>query len=218
LKLLKHFKIAKKKIIIYNNISEKSEYLTSKTLELMLNYDNISIISCAGYPLVSDPGRLIIKEWIRRGFYVIPISGSSAFLNALVCSGFYCHNFAFLGFLPKSKVKQSKILSIYHNNFNFALVIYESPHRIFKTLSNINEFMGNRMIAVCKEITKIHEEFIRGSVKDVISHFHNSKEIIKGEYVIVVSIDLPEDQPFINRVLSVKKSKLVKNAVNKIKN
>jgi 16S rRNA C1402 (ribose-2'-O) methylase RsmI len=78
--------------------------------------------------------------------------------------------------------------------------------------------MGNRMIAVCKEITKIHEEFIRGSVKDVISHFHNSKEIIKGEYVIVVSIDLPEDQPFINRVLSVKKSKLVKNAVNKIKN
>lgn len=204
LKILKKFSIANKKMITYNNISEKSSYLVNKTLEVMMNYDKVSLVSCAGYPLVSDPGRLIVKGWIENGFHVVPISGPSAFLNALVSSGFYFHNFVFLGFLPRTKSKQQRILKSYKENYTSALVIYESPLRTIETLKNLKEFIGNRMVAVCREITKVHEEFIRGDIESIINSFYEKKFLLKGEIVIVVSVDL-HNESFVEKRLTFKK-------------
>lgn len=123
------------------------------------------------------------------GFAVVPISGSSAFLNALVASGFYYHHFTFIGFLPRNKGKQQKFLITYANNFISALVIYETSNRLLKTLVNMRAVLGNRLVAVCRELTKIHEEFVRGSVDELLAHFSDENCDLKGEVVIVVSVE-----------------------------
>lgn len=123
------------------------------------------------------------------GHNVVPISGSSAFLNALVASGFYYHHFTFIGFLPRSKNKQQKFLITYANNFISALVIYETSNRLLKTLLNMREILGNRLLAICRELTKIHEEFIRGSLDELLIHFADPNCELKGEVVIIVSVE-----------------------------
>ena len=127
------------------------------------------------------------------GYYAVPVSGSSAFLNALISSGFYFHNFTFIGFLPRNKNKQVKFLQIYSNNFISCLIIYETPNRLLKTLSNLKSALGDRLIAICRELTKIHEEFIRGSVDEIIDYFLSNNLELKGEVVIIVSVELKND-------------------------
>lgn len=190
LRLLSYFKIDRKKIIVYDNIKEKSDYSISKIIKEMVSYEKISLISNAGYPLVSDPGRVLVRKWIDLGNYVIPVSGSSAFLNALVSSGFYYHNFTFIGFLPRSKSKQLTFLKTYSNNFLSALIIYETGNRLLKTLINIRNVLGNRLIAVCRELTKIHEEFVRGSLDENIEYFSSEEASLKGEFVIIISVEI----------------------------
>lgn len=143
------------------------------------------------------------------GYYAIPVSGSSAFLNALVSSGFYYHNFTFLGFLPRNRSKQKVLLNVYSNNFISALIIYETANRLTKTLINIKAFLGNRLVAVCRELTKIHEEFIRASIDEVITHFESNQVSLKGEVVIVVSVET-KDHRFekISSLIKDRKSKL----------
>jgi 16S rRNA (cytidine1402-2'-O)-methyltransferase len=189
LRILRHFNIKKRKIIVYDNIKEKSNFSINKTINEMLCSRQTSLISNAGYPLISDPGRVLVRRWIDMGNYVVPVSGSSAFLNALVASGFYYHNFTFIGFLPRNKSKQQRLLKVYSNNFISALIIYETSNRLIKTLENMRDSLGNRMIAICREITKIHEEFIRGDLGEVLDHLKSKNIELKGEIVIIVSVE-----------------------------
>lgn len=193
LRLLRHFKIENKRLMLYDNIIEKSEYRLDKLIGKMLDHEKISLVSNAGYPLISDPGRVLVRRWIDLGNYVIPISGSSAFINALVASGFYYHNFTFIGFLPRSKTKQLVFLKTYSNNFLSALIIYETANRLIKTLISIRDSLGNRLISICREMTKIHEEFIRGSVEEVIEYLNLNDSDLKGEVVIIISVEIQDN-------------------------
>jgi 16S rRNA (cytidine1402-2'-O)-methyltransferase len=208
LRLLRHFKIERKKIIVYDNIKEKSEYSISRIINEMLNHEKIALVSNAGYPLVSDPGRVLVRKWIDMGHYVVPISGSSAFLNALVASGFYYHNFTFIGFLPRSKNKQQKFLKVYSNNFISALIIYETGNRLVKTLINIRDALGNRLIAICRELTKVHEEFIRSSLDEMIEHLTSEPSDLKGEVVIIVSVENGDN--LLEKISSLRKARKFK--------
>ena len=214
LRLLKHFGIQSKKIFVYDNIKEKSDFSISKLINEMIKYEKISLISNAGYPLISDPGRVLVRKWIDLGYYVIPISGSSAFLNALVASGFYYHNFTFIGFLPRNLNKQKTFLKVYSNNFISALIIYETANRLIKTLVNLKILLGNRLISICREITKFHEEFVRGSIEEVVGYFNSNDSNLKGEMVIIVSVELSDDKlNKVNSLLKIRKLKL-KNLKN----
>ncbi len=190
LKLLRAFDIKAKKILLYDNIKEKSDFRVEKFVHELSFYERVALLSSAGYPLVSDPGRKLVRKWIDVGYYVVPISGSSAVLDSIVASGFYYHNFTFIGFLPRRTHKQKTILSVYAQNFLSALIIYETVKRIENTLIAIRSCLGNRMIALCREITKLNEEFIRGSVEDVIKYLKDNLSSLRGELVIIVSVEL----------------------------
>jgi 16S rRNA (cytidine1402-2'-O)-methyltransferase len=118
---------------------------------------------------------------------VVPISGSSAFLNTLVASGLYYHHFTFLGFIPRSNRKQQLLLQTY-KRISTALIIYESSHRLLNTLNNIKLILGNRSINIGREVTKLYEEFIRGSTEEIINHLTNEKSDLRGELTIIVGL------------------------------
>jgi len=185
-KLSSYFQIGKKSVISYNNLTEKNSYQTKKIIQKMLNYEKIVLVANAGYSLISDPGRILVSEWIALGNYVVPVSGSSAFLNSLVASGLYYHHFTFFGFLPRNNKKQQNLLLNYKSLPN-ALVIYESSHRLLNTLNNVKLVLGNRLIAIGRELTKLYEEFIRGSLEEMINYLQNNK--LKGELTIIIGIN-----------------------------
>lgn len=198
LKLTNYFQINQQnqKTITYDNLKEKSEFQVNKILSQMEKYKKIALVSKAGYPIISDPGRVLVNKWVRLGNYIVPISGSSAFLNSLVASGIYYHHFSFLGFLPRNDRKQQLIFQTYRQ-ITSALIVYESPHRLINTLNNIKSILGNRSIVIAREITKIYEEFIRGSAEEVIDYLTN-KNNLRGELTIIVGID---ETNFIGRKL-----------------
>ena len=145
--------------------------------------DRLALICDAGTPTISDPGFLIIRECIKEGIELCSLPGATAFLPALINSGIANNKFVFEGFLPikKGRKKRLKILK----DEPRTIVLYESPHRILKTLNQIFEFFGEeRRISISREISKIYEETVRGNISEVILHFE--KENIKGEFVIIV--------------------------------
>lgn len=177
IKLLNHFDIRKKLISHHEHNIVQS---IPKLLELLENHD-IALVSDAGYPAISDPGYELVQAVINAGFNVVPISGANACLDALIVSGITPQPFLFYGFLDhsdKNKKKQLENLKFYKDT----LVFYESPHRILKTLKLMKEYFGNRQIALCREITKKHEEIIRGTIEEVIEVCDE----LKGEMVLVV--------------------------------
>ena len=140
-------------------------------------------MSDAGYPGISDPGYLLVKEMIQKDVNISTISGPSAFINALVASGLETKHFYFHGFLPaKESEAKEEILSL--KDKPETLIFYEAPHRIIKTLNLLRECLGNREICLARELTKINEEYIRGSL-DELSEIDEST--LKGEMVLVVS-------------------------------
>lgn len=175
--LLHYFNI-KKKCISYHNFNEKES--ANGIVKLLEEGKNIALISDAGYPLLCDPGVELTKRVIEEGYNVIPISGSNAFLNAIVSSGMSVHPFFFFGFLNSNQSQRLKQLKD-HSTYSCTLVYYESPHRITKTLKDMYDILGNRKICIAREITKKHEEFIRITLEEALEI-----QSLKGELVLIV--------------------------------
>lgn len=143
----------------------------------------IAIISDAGTPGISDPGFLLIRECVANEIPVETLPGATAFVPALVNSGFPCDRFCFEGFLPQKKGRQKKLTSL--ENETRTVIFYESPHRIVKTLEQFIEHFGEeRLVSVSREISKLHEETVRGNVKELLQHFTTHPP--KGEFVVIL--------------------------------
>lgn len=143
----------------------------------------VALISDAGTPGISDPGYVLIKAAVEEGIQVVPIPGPSAFLTALSASGLPTHQFLYLGFLPMKKGRQKLLDSLADEKRT--IVFYESPHRILKTLGELDVKLGDRQIVIGRELTKIHEEFFRGTAKEALEHFNKATRP-KGEFVVMV--------------------------------
>lgn len=176
--MLKHFNISKR-LIAYQNFNEESS--SRGIINLLSQGNNVALISDAGYPLISDPGQRIVNEASAAGFNVVPLSGPSAVLNAVVASGLIAQPFLFIGFLPSANGDRVKKLQEYRN-YPMTMVFYEAPHRITKMLKSCLEVLGDRRICLCREMTKIHEEFIRGTISEVLE----ISDELKGEMVVVI--------------------------------
>ena len=177
LKLLNHLKI-KKPLISYYKQNEKIK--TKKLINKLLNGENIALVSDAGTPVISDPGEEIAKEAINNNIDVVPIPGACALINSLISSGINAKEFIFIGFLPaNAKEKETKLEE--YKNIKQTLIFYEAPHKLKGTLENIKEVLGDRHICLARELTKIHEEFIRGTISEVLEKCQEPK----GEFVIV---------------------------------
>lgn len=176
--LLKHFDISKR-LIAYQNFNEASS--TKGIISLLSQGNNIALISDAGYPLINDPGQRVVSEVTALGYNVVPISGCSAFLNALVASGLIAQPFIFIGFLPPSTHDCVKKLRLYQS-YPMTLIMYEAPHRIEKMLQSCLDVLGDRHICIGRELTKVHEEFIRGTISEILPIASE----LKGEMVVVI--------------------------------
>lgn len=176
--LLNHFNISKPLISYYKEIEEEKSNTLIKNL---IDGKNIALVSDAGTPGISDPGEVIVKKAIKNGITVVPIPGACAAITAIIASGMSTHGFSFIGFLPVSSTEKKKILKELITETK-TLIFYEAPHKLIKTLESIQEVIGDRNIVLCKELTKIHEEFKRGKISDILTELDNPK----GEYVIIV--------------------------------
>jgi 16S rRNA (cytidine1402-2'-O)-methyltransferase len=178
--LLEKFGLAKNPISYYNyNERQRAEEIIRE----LKSGKNVSLVSDSGTPGISDPGFVLIKRAIEENITVIPIPGPTAFVCALVGSGLPMDEFVFVGFLPHKKGRKTKLKKL--SDEERTIILYESPHRLIKTLNEILEIFGDREIAVAKELTKIHEEFFRGKISEVLKKLTPDK--IKGEFVIVIS-------------------------------
>lgn len=162
---------------------EHSSPARHKQILTTLQQNDVALISEAGMPGISDPGYELIQEAIRRGFTVVPIPGPSALLSALVVSGLPTDSFVFLGFLSRRRRERRQTLEEVKSEKR-TLVIYEAPHRLAPCLEDIHHVLGNRQMAVARELTKIHEEVFRGTVTDAIAHFAAATP--RGEFVLVI--------------------------------
>lgn len=179
-KLLKHFEIDKKLVSYHQHNEHKS---IDRIIEDLKQDKIIAVVSDAGTPGISDPGFLIIRACIQNEIAVECLPGATAFVPALVNSGFPCEKFVFEGFLPHKKGRQTRLNLLKEETRT--IVFYESTHRLLKTLTQFAEFFGeDRPVSVSRELTKMHEENIRGTVKEVIDYYKT--HVIKGEIVIIV--------------------------------
>lgn len=154
-------------------------------IRLLKSGQAIALISDAGTPGISDPGFLLVRECHRNGVKVVALPGATAFVPALVAAGLPCDKFYFEGFLPHKKGRQTRLS--YLATLDYTFILYESPHRLIKCLTQLIEFCGaNRMACVCRELSKIHEEVKRDTLQNLATHFGQGKKV-KGEIVIVVS-------------------------------
>ena len=179
--LLKHFEI-KNSMISHHKFNEH------KTVEGIVNRlkagETIALISDAGTPGISDPGFLVVRECVRNGIEVQCLPGATAFVPALVSSGLPNDRFSFEGFLPQKKGRMTRLLSLQEESRT--MIFYESPYRLVKTLTQFAEYFGGeRQVSVCREISKIHEESVRGTLTEVIAHFTANEP--RGEIVIILS-------------------------------
>ena len=177
--LLKHFEISTK-MISHHKFNEHSTL--SKSIDLIKSNELVALVSDAGTPSISDPGFLLVRECIKNDIEVECLPGATAFVPALVNSGFPSDKFCFEGFLPQKKGRHTRFLQL--KTEQRTMIFYESPYRLLKTLEQINEYWGDRNVSVSREISKIYEETIRGNVLSVINHFKTKPP--KGEIVIVV--------------------------------
>ena len=152
-----------------------------KIIERLSNHEDVAVVSDAGYPLVSDPGQRLVQTTIENGFNVVSVSGANAAMNALVASGLSCYHYLFYGFLENKSAKRKKQLEQI-KEIPYTIVFYEAPHRIEDTLKDMLDVLGNRKMCLARELTKVHEEFIRGTVSEVLEVASSCK----GEMVIVM--------------------------------
>lgn len=178
LKLLNHYEISKPLISYHRHNEElKVDNLISK----LKNGENIAVVSDAGTPGISDPGEVIVKSAIENNIEVIPIPGACAAINALVASGLDTKEFSFYGFLPLNKKLRREKLDELKRETKTS-IIYEAPHKLQNTLEDLKKIVEDRKNVLAREITKIHEEFIRGNIEEIISKSAN----LKGEMIILI--------------------------------
>ncbi len=182
IRLLNHFEI-KGHLTSYHeyNKIDKAYELCEKVKE----GKNIAFVSDAGMPAISDPGYELVDIAYKEGLEVTVVPGASAVVSALAISGISSRRFAFEGFLPADKNEKKEILTELSQESR-TLILYEAPHRLLKTLKELFEYMGNRNIALVREITKLHEEVLRGKLADIIADYESEKIAIRGEYVLVI--------------------------------
>ena len=185
--LLKHYDI-------HNHMQSYHKFNEHKTVEYLVERmkagQTLALISDAGTPGISDPGFLLARECAKEGVEVQCLPGATAFVPALVASGLPCDKFVFEGFLPQKKGRQSRLKELAAEERS--IVFYGSPYRVVKTLMQFREiFGGNRDVAVCREISKVHEQIVRGSIDNAIEHFNAVEP--KGEFVIIVGAKTKED-------------------------
>jgi len=178
--LLKHYEIDAKMQSYHMHNEHK---IVKHLVQNLLQGSNIGLITDAGTPGISDPGFLLVREAIKEDITVECLPGATAFVPALVQSGLPCDKFVFEGFLPVKKGRQTRFKELTEETRT--LVLYESPHRLLKTLKEIKEYMGEqRKVAVVKEISKVFETTWRGTVSEVFENIDESK--IKGEFVLII--------------------------------
>ena len=173
-----------KRIVDQKIISMNEDEEEQKIPEIIrrLQENDAALISEAGTPVISDPGFKLVREAIKRGVRVAPVPGPSSVTAALSVSGFPTNKVTFIGFLPKSDSKRKKEL-IKLRKTNSTIIIFESPHRLVQTLIDIRDVFGDIEIVVARELTKIHEEILRGEINDLLSKFEQKPP--KGEFVIL---------------------------------
>ena len=179
--LLKHFEIK-------NALQSHHKFNEHQTLEPLIarlqSGQTLALITDAGTPGISDPGFLLVRECVRNGIEVQCLPGATAFVPALVASGLPCDKFCFEGFLPQKKGRHTRLTRLQEEERT--IIFYESPYRLVKTLQQFTEYFGaEREVSVCREISKIHEESVRGTLSEVIAHFTEVEP--KGEIVIVLA-------------------------------
>jgi 16S rRNA (cytidine1402-2'-O)-methyltransferase len=178
--LLKHFGI-QNRLLSHHKFNEHGT--SAGIVERLKGGQTIALISDAGTPGISDPGFLLAREAIAAGIEVQALPGATAFVPALVSSGLPCDRFCFEGFLPQKKGRKTRLESL--RDEKRTMVFYESPYRLVKTLEQFGEVFGeDRQVSVCREISKVHEESVRGTLAEVVAHFKQTPP--KGEIVIVV--------------------------------
>ena len=178
LKLLNHYEISKH-LISYHRHNE--EIKSGELIKELKEGKDIALVSDAGTPGICDPGEVVIKKCIKEEIKVVPVPGACAFVNALISSGLNTDTFLFLGFLPLNKKNRKQKLEQIKESTQ-TTIIYEAPHKLQSTLKDLEEFVSDRNVVLARELTKIHEEFIRGNIKGIIE---KSKDV-KGEMIILI--------------------------------
>lgn len=179
--LMKHFEV-KTRLMAHHKFNEHGT--SASIVERLKAGATAALVSDAGTPGISDPGFFLIREAVNAGVAVQCLPGATAFVPALVSSGLPCDRFCFEGFLPQKKGRASRLESL--KDETRTMIFYESPYRVVKTLGQLAEhFGGDRRVSVCREISKIHEESVRGTLAEAISHFNETAP--RGEFVIIVA-------------------------------
>lgn len=190
-KLCNHFEIATKLVSYHDHNKEASGF---KLIEELKAGKKVALVSDAGMPAISDPGYELVVSCINEQINVVPLPGANAAIPALVASGLPTDHFFFFGFLQRQKKDKKKQLEEL-KNLKSPIIFYESPHRLKETLQILLEQLGDRKISVCRELSKKFEEFIRGQISEVISHYESVEP--KGEYCLVIeglNIELEEEK------------------------
>ena len=178
--LLKHFEI-QQHLMSHHKFNEHGT--SAAVVERLLAGQNVALVSDAGTPGISDPGFFLVREAVKAGIEVITLPGPTAFVPALVSSGLPCDRFTFEGFLPQKKGRQSRIEAL--RDEQRTMVFYESPYRLVKLLEQLAAVFGeDRQVSVAREISKVHEESVRGTLSEVAAHFREMEP--RGEIVVVV--------------------------------
>ena len=183
------------KIGVHNHMLSFHKYNSKERapelIKLMKDGAVIAEISDAGMPVISDPGYILVQECIKNNIPVVPLPGASAFATALIASGFDAQPFTYYGFLPRKKSEQQPFFE-QMKEARATSIFYEAPHRLIKTLNNMSAILDSeRKIVVARELTKIHEEFIRGTISEVTDYFEQNAP--RGEFVVLISPNVAQE-------------------------
>lgn len=180
-KLLKHYEI---KVPMQSHHKFNEHQMVESVVNRIRSGATVALISDAGTPGISDPGFLVVRECVRAGIQVQCLPGATAFVPALVSSALPCERFCFEGFLPQKKGRMTRLQALLTEERT--MIFYESPYRVVKTLEQFIEHYGpDRQVAVCREISKVHEECVRGTLTEAVAHFKEHEP--RGEFVILLA-------------------------------
>lgn len=187
-KLLAHYQVSKP-AVSYHEHNERER--AAELIEKLQAGLNVALVSDAGTPLISDPGFRVVREAIDRGISVVPIPGASALITALSASGLPVAEFAFIGFLPpRQAARRARLQEL--SDVKATLIFYEAPHRIAQTIKDAGEVLGDRACVIARELTKLHEEFVRGSLSEI----EVAEDMARGEMVLLIGPPLDRrEQP-----------------------
>ena len=215
LKLLNHFNI-KKPLFSYHQHNEQGK--SEDIIEKLKSGKNIALVTDAGTPGISDPGSVIVQKCIEQDIPFEVLPGATAFTTALVYSGLDTTKFVFRGFIPR-ETKDRKVLMEEVKDKKETLIFYESPHRLIDTLDFLSDSLGKRKIAICRELTKLHEDIYRGTIEDAYNWFLNNKP--RGEFVLVIEgkseleIKAEKEEAFANITIEEHLMNLINSGISK---